>query len=202
MKRRAQWGLSVLLLALITVQPAFAFRYPLSSSAIREAYFLGSGDPNKRLEFFEKYTKRYPVAKSGQYVASIFFETPYVLIAENVSQRMSNYSAPDAVKDYLGKPTVCRIRVEIYFGISNVSPSRYQANYDIRLKQHDKGIQIKRKWFEQMVSADDSTPFYPGEYLTGEYSADDIDSEAPATVEIIAPDGNNVSETFDLDSLR
>ncbi len=201
MKLHSRWGLSILLLAALIAQPALAYNYPLSSEAIREAYFLGSGDPNKRIEFFEKYTKRYPVPKSGQYVASIFFETPYVLIAENVSQRTSNYSAPDAVKDYLGKPAVCRIRVEIYYGISSVQAARYQTNYSVRLKQGDKDIPVKATWTEAMVSAD-SAPVEGGMYLNAEFDADNIDSDAPETVEIVAPDGRNVLESFDLGSLR
>jgi hypothetical protein len=45
MKWPARWTLPVLLLAiaLVALQPVFAFQYPLSSMDIREAYFLGKG---------------------------------------------------------------------------------------------------------------------------------------------------------------
>jgi hypothetical protein len=209
MKTILRGGLSLLLPAAILAQSAAAYDYPLSSEGIREAYFLGSGDRNKRIEYFEKYTKRYPVAKSGQYVASIFFETPYVLIAERASQSFSNYFAPDAVKDYLGKPAVCRVRAEIYFGIPTSPVARFRSDYAVRLKQHDKEIPIRAKWIEAMVSSDlapasfDSAPVEAGMYLNAEYDADNIDPEAPATIEIVAPDGNNdIVETLDLVSLR
>ncbi len=202
MRTIPRWNLSILLLAVLVAQPATAYDYPLSSEGIREAYFLGSGNPNKRTEYFEKYTKRYPAPKSGQYVASIFFETPYVLIAERISQSASNYFAPDAEKDYLGKPAVCRVRVEIYFGIPDSPAIRFQSDYAVQMKQHDKEIPIKAKWTETMVSPD-SAPVEGGMYLTAEYDADKIDSEAPATIEVVAPDGNNdVAETFDLGGLR
>jgi len=202
MKTLLRWTLSLLLPATLIAQPAVAYSYPLSSGAIREAYFLGSGDPNKRLEYFEKYLKRYPVPKSGQYVASIFFETPYVLVAERVSQSIPNYFAQDAEKDYLGKPAVCRVRLEIYFGYSSTQPSRYDENYSVRLSQQGKEIPIKLKWSEPMVSADDLGAAADGFYMTAEFNADDIDSEASAKVEVIAPDGRNVVENFDLASLR
>ena len=193
---------SVLLAAISLAPPVSALDYPLSSEAIREAYFLGSGDPEKRVLFFDKYAKHYPIAKSGPYLASIRFETPYYMIAERVSQAFTNYHTPDAEQEYLGKPGLCRVRVEIYYGVSDIPTAHYQTNYDIQLKQHDKEIPIKRTWTEGMVSGNDFGPTMPGVYVTAEYNANDIDSEAPATVEVLAPDGNNVTETFALDSLR
>ncbi len=194
--------IGVLLVAVAVVPPVSALDYPLSSEAIREAYFLGSGDAQKRALFFDKYAKHYPIAKSVQYVASIRFETPYYIIAEYVSQAsaFSSYHAPDAEQEFLGKPGLCRVRIEIYYGISNLPTARFQTNYTIQLKQHDKEIPFKRTWTEGMYSTDDGGPV--GMFVTAEYNADDVDSQVPATVEILAPDGNNVTETFDLDSLR
>jgi hypothetical protein len=195
---------SILAVASILAQPAIAYEYPLSSTAIRDAYFLGSGDPVKLGNFLERYAKHYPVPKSGQYVASVRFETPYFIIAEYISQAsaFASYHAPDAEQQFLGKPGLCRVHVEIFYGISSTYMGPYQTNYNIQLKQHDKEIPIKRTWTEGMVSMDESGPYIPGEYLTAEYSAGDIDPEAPATVEVLAPDGHNITETFDLDSLR
>src|ERR1700685_1525360 len=81
-------ALAVLLTGAAVATPVSALDYPLSSEAIREAYFLGSGDPDKLAFFMEKYTKRYPIPKlpSRGYVALIQFETPYLLVAEHVSQ--------------------------------------------------------------------------------------------------------------------
>src|SRR5271155_5886204 len=115
MKLIARWGLSVLLLAMLIAQPAFAYNYPLSPEAIREAYFLGKGDANRRADFFGKYTQQLPAPKKGVHVAVIQFETPYVVIAERVSQNVSNYFAPDAEQEFLGKPGICRVRVQVYF---------------------------------------------------------------------------------------
>jgi hypothetical protein len=194
-------GLLLLLPALLIVGPALAYDYPLSPEAIREAYFLGSGDPNKRLDFFSKYTKTYPISKSGQYVGSIEFETPYVVIAERVSQSVPNYFAPDAEKEYLGKPVVCRVRVQVYYGWPAGQFGRFQSNYTVRLKQQDKEIPTKSSWTEAILSSA-SAPAEVGVQLTNEYDADSIDSSSSADVEVLTPDGNTLVETFDLGSLR
>ncbi len=201
MKTILRWTLSILLPALLVAQPATAYNYPLSSEAIREAYFLGSGDPNKRQAFYEKYTKRYPTPKTGQYVGLIEFKTPYLLIAERVSQNVSNYFAQDAEQEFLGKPAVCDVRVEVYFWNPNGLIARVQTDYAVRLKQNDKEIPLKAKWTESLVSGS-SAPVDVGVAFNNEYDADKVDTDLPATVEVLSPDGKNIVETFDLASLR
>jgi hypothetical protein len=87
----------------------------------------------------------------------------------------------------------------MFCGLS-ANPANYRRNYPVQVKQRDKEIPIKRKWTEAIISAGDIGPIDAGMYLTAEYSADDIDSETPATIEVLAPDGTNVVETFDLGS--
>jgi hypothetical protein len=204
MKAIFQSTLSLVLIAAAIAPPVSALDYPLSSSAIREAYFLGSGDPDKRAFFIEKYTKRYPIPKSGTYVALIRVETPYLLIAEHVSQQTS-YHAPDAVQEFLGKPGICRVHVEVYWGYT-AAPSPYGAqsmypiDYTVRVKQNGKEIPIKSKWTRGLDSIA-SAPVEIGIELNDEYNAEDIQS-GPATVEVVSPDGKVLSEEFDLDSLR
>jgi hypothetical protein len=52
-----------------------------------------------------------------------------------------------------------------------------------------------------MVSSD-SAPVEGGVYLTAEYDAGKIDPEAPATIEIVGPDGNDDDVETLLVSLR
>ena len=205
MKPNLRRGLSIVVLAMLVAQPALGFDYPLSSSAIRDAYFLGSGDPDKFTLFLEKYTRHYPVPKSGVYVGLIEFETPYVLVAEKVAQNVSGYHAPDAVQEFLGKPGICRVRVEVYWGFAASSAVTGRAspptNYSVRLKQGDKEVPLKAKWTESLI-APTSAPIDVGIAFNNEYDADKIASDSPATVEILAPSGETISETFDLASLR
>ncbi|MGA8012997.1 MAG: hypothetical protein WB949_11280, partial [Candidatus Acidiferrales bacterium] len=63
MKPILRWGLSILLLAVLIANPALAYNYPLSSEAIREAYFLAKASFDKRQAFFEPYRHNLPVPK-------------------------------------------------------------------------------------------------------------------------------------------
>jgi hypothetical protein len=207
MNLNVRWGLSILLLGLIIAQPALAFDDPLSPEAIREAYFLGKGDANRRADFFGKYTKQYPAPKSGRHVGVIQFETPYVVIAERISQNVSNYFAQDAEQEYLGKPAICRVRVQVFYGygISQPRPgeinSSLRTDYTVRLKQHDKEISSKTSSSEPLISSG-SAPADIGLEFDIEYDAEKIDSAAPAMVEVLVPDGQDILQTFDLSTLR
>ena len=206
MKPPLRWVFSVLVLAALLAQPALALDYPLSSEAIRDAYFLGKGDPNRRLEFLQKYARNYPEPESGQYVGAIQLETPFVTIAQRVSRSVSNYLAPDAEQEFLGKPGVCHISVDVYYVYTPSDPPpgqnvHYQMDYIVRLKQHGKEIPIKHKWTETTLS-DASAPANFGFELNFEYDADKMDPASAATVENVAPVGKNIVETFDLGRLR
>lgn len=208
MKSAPRWGFSILLLAALIAQPALAFDYPLSPEAIRDAYFLGSGDPEKLASFLEKHTKRYPVPKlpSRGYVGLILVETPYVVIAEYVSQHVPGYYAPDAVQEFLGKPAVCRFHVEVYWDY-NAAPSangqntHFPTDYTVRVRQNDAEVPLKSRWTQGLYSVS-SSPVEIGMAFNNEYDADKINSDTDATVEILTPDGSTVVETFDLGSLR
>jgi hypothetical protein len=53
MKTWARPLLLIAVLAAMAAQPMLAFDYPLSPEAIRDAYFLGHGNSDKRNFFFE-----------------------------------------------------------------------------------------------------------------------------------------------------
>lgn len=208
MKATARLRLSIVLLAAIAARPLAAFDYPLSSKAIREAYFLGRGDAGRRAEFFGKYTQHFPIPRTGVHVAIIQFETPFVVIAESISQNVSNYFAQDAQEEFHGKPGICRVRVQAYFGDYDgwQSPSpqpttRFRTDYTIRLKQHGKEISSRASSSEALYSSG-PTPAVIGLEMDLEYDAEKIDSAAPATVKVITPDGQEVRGTFDLAKLR
>jgi hypothetical protein len=184
---------------------AGAMDYPLSSSAIREACFLGTGDPNKRAEFAENYVKRYGARKTGDYVSLIAFETPYMVIAQEIARKGDDYHAPDAVQEYLGKPQVCRIRVEIHWTLNSSAaatthPNRDVTNYKLRVTQDGREIPVKTRWSDSLVEGG-SAPVDVGIALYREFDTENVRS-GPVTVEVSGVDGHVLTETFDLDTVR
>ena len=111
---RRCWKSTVFVLVVMLTSSAFAYDYPLSSEAIREAYFIGNRRDKSAADFIQKYTHHFPVPDSGPYVAMIQLETPYAQIVERAEQAV-NYHAPDAVQEFLGRPAAFRLRVQIYF---------------------------------------------------------------------------------------
>ena len=96
MRTRARPVLLILLLAAMTAQPMLAFEYPLSSEAIREAYFLGRGNPDKKNAFFEKYRHNLPVPESGPHVSLIEVETPFACLVDEINSGSPNDHAQEA----------------------------------------------------------------------------------------------------------
>jgi hypothetical protein len=107
LRRLAAGGL-ILLLTL----PAYAFDFPLTSSAIRDAYFLGTRQTGLE-DFFAAYTHSVPALSiSKEFVTRVRLETPFTQVVDHVSKTF-NYSAQDAARDFYGKPAVFRMHLEI-----------------------------------------------------------------------------------------
>ena len=69
------WKPVVSVLAMMLATSAFAYDYPLSSEAIREAYFIGNRRDISTANFIDQYTHHFPVPHSGPNVAMIQLET-------------------------------------------------------------------------------------------------------------------------------
>src|SRR5690348_12340573 len=123
-------ALITLFLALLATA-ALAFDNPLSTSAIREAYFLATGNPDKRAEFFDKYTYHPPTPKSGPAISSIQVQTPFAAVVHDIADRSLNIHAPDAVKEYYGKPAQFRIRVVIDRKSTRLNSSHPSISYAV-----------------------------------------------------------------------
>ncbi len=213
MNPKTRLGTALALAALLVAVPLFAFDYPLSPEAIREAYFLGKGDAQKRAAFLARYAQMPPLPESGPHVAIIRFETPYVVILNRMAQ-MPNDHAPDAEQEFLGKPAICRVLVEINltasYGPQFAAPSGgvrlrsddFWKDFTIRLIQDGKEIPAKSVRGRPIYTASGDSPSQlSGADVTLEYAPGKIAS-APAEVKVSTPDGQDVSATFDLGTLR
>ena len=207
MKASAGWVISVYVLSVICARPLVAFGYPLSSEAIREAYFLAAGDPSKKSEFFEKYKHQMPVPKSGPDVSLIEVETPFACIVDKIAGRLSNYHAADAEQDYLGKPGCFRVHVEIDFSATWPQPedtaatrSDFWKDFKVRLKQRSEIT--PRSIRGQPIYDTDALVGFTGATIDLDYNVKKIDPSAITTVDVDTPDGRQVETTFNLNSLR
>ena len=206
---------AVLLLAGVAVAlPAFAYRYPLSFEEIRNAYFLGRGDDAKRAEFFDNYARDPAAPKTGPYIDSILLETPYALVVERAAAA-GNYNAPQAEEEFLNKPAVARLYVNVELtdtygwqlpsppGTVRYRPDDFWRDFTVRLSQHNKVIKPLSVAGQPIYSFGDATV---GNGLTGakvwlEYDAEKIDNDR-AKVTVLTPDGQTIEADFDLTKLK
>lgn len=213
MNSKARMGMALALATLLVALPVFALEYPLSPEAIREAFFLGKESAQKRADFLEPYTQTLPIPETGPHVAMIQFQTPFAAIVKRVSQAL-NMRAPDAQEEFLGKPVDCRVLVEIDLTTSysaqfsspsggvRLRSSDFWKDFTFQLMQDDKEIPPESVRGQTFYTNSEGGPsVLGGAYVTLNYDAEKIDS-APAEMKVGTPDGQNVSATFDLDTLR
>jgi hypothetical protein len=207
MKPLVRPGLSILISAFFVAQAAFAFSYPLSPEAIREAYFLGKKSAEDRQDFIQQYKHRFPVPESGPQVGLIEVETPFVFVAEAIAASGMDYHAPDAEQEFLGKPGHFRVHVEIYFtatypGANDTAASlgKFWEDFTVHLRQKNEIEPLKVTG--EPIYSDQTISGYMGARIDVDYPLKQIDPGAMTTIEVDTPDGQQVDTVFDLSQLR
>src|SRR5580704_9987966 len=105
---------AVCTLILACVVPAFAaYIYPLSSTDIRDAYFIGRRNDEVTSDFLLKYTRHFDKPSSGAYISDVGIDTPFSQIVIHAS-RTANYDAPTAVQEFQDKPMKFYAHVTIF----------------------------------------------------------------------------------------
>jgi hypothetical protein len=79
---RLRFRAFAVLLSAILAFPVWAYDYPLSSQAIRDAYFLGRQQAGMDPDLLAKYTRPIPELKVGSYISRVRMETPFLQVAE------------------------------------------------------------------------------------------------------------------------
>ncbi len=214
MKTRNHFAVFVFLsaVAIAIALPALAYDYPLSPEAVREAYMLGKGDGAKRDEFFAKYTQHPPLPKTGAYVEMIQLETPFAVVVEHTAQKL-NYYAPDAAEEFVGKPAVFRVHVEIDLtdsygpllpsisGGARLRPGDFWRDFKIRSDPGQGNSRANDPWHTDLFSRRYGSSLRGALKWIWNIDAAKIKSD-DATVEVITPDGQDVKADFDLGTLR
>ncbi|PYT71321.1 MAG: hypothetical protein DMG41_32270 [Acidobacteria bacterium] len=210
---------AVLATVLLIAPPSLAFKTPLSSEAVREAYFLGQRHDGSYERLLGEYVKQLPPPKSGPYFSSVELSTPFLQMIE-YSSRQSNYNAQQAALDYhrFGKEIV-RVVVEIrltqsYGQFVATTNSQSDATSALVPRPHDFWKQFKVQVYNSegplSPSASrghaNSSCGRAGCALIGatielEFPATAFASDS-ATIEVDPPEGDRVSVNFDLSSIR
>jgi len=204
---------AVVLVALLSVLPALAYECPLSSSAIRDAYFTGTGTKGTDASFYDAYSRTIPNPAKEPPVSTVTIDTPYLQVAEHSRER-PNYHVQDAVDEYFGKPAKFLVFVDIYF-------QRPQQRQDLtdngRLQSASgslQGVTIELKQNRKTIDTKivDSWELYPfrdaqtsaewlGEHVELACDAASIDS-SELTIEVRTPEDKHYEVKFDLAQIK
>jgi hypothetical protein len=214
--------LSSLAAALLLSPATLAFDSPLSDQTVREAYFLGQRhDGSFAILLFDKYTKRFPLPKTGPHIFSIALLTPFMQLAQHSDRYFANYSAQQATIDHRGHEETVQIIVSILltesYGRIVVpaadSPSRtalppFQRPYDF---WKDFEVQVFDGEHALAPSSSRGHADYNCAYrgpclmygatVVMEFPAESFPSNS-ISVHIIPPEGEPVSADFDLTRRR
>jgi len=192
---------------------AFAFDHPLTSTAIRDAYFLGNRNDEQTGEFLSQYIHSFPEPESGAYVQRIGIDTPFSQIIWH-SRGKLNYFAPDAVEEFQNKRLPFLVHVEIaltesYSPIPPASaPEYYQwvpdfwNDFEVKVVQGKKEIPVEESRGGPIYAyGSNEIPIVTGAMIQLLYDPQKIKAE-PVQVVVLTPDGRTVETTFDLAKLR
>ncbi len=212
-KRALSSAILILAVTLGTAITALAFAYPLSSTAIRDAYFLGNRNDEQTADYLSKYAHHFPMPKSGPYVQEISVDTPFTQVVRH-SQAAWNYHAPSAVEEFQDKPLPLRVHVDIVLTPSyspipeTAGTNLYQwvpdfwNDFKVQFIQDKKEIPARnRRGGPIYAYADFGVPYITGAGIELEYDPEKIESE-PVDIDVLTPDGQKIETTLDLGRLR
>lgn len=190
--------LLALILSLGIALPATAYDYPLTSTSIRDAYFLGRRQGGLTPQFLAPYSHFVSDLHEGRCTSEIRLETPFLQVVD-YSGGVPNYSSQDAVKDFYDKPMKFRVFLNICY-MRGAPPAN---SVKIKVIQNKKEIVSETDTRLAYAEPINELSVLPpnGEKVQLEFDAKNIDSSAFAIV-IDTPNDQHVQVEFDLRSLR
>jgi hypothetical protein len=211
----------LLTVVLVFPFPSAAFDTPLSDTAVREAYFMGQRHDETLARFFDKYTKHLPPPKTGPYVSSIAFFTPFALAVELSSQQASGYSAQQAQIDHRNREESVRIVIQIEFTDSYgaliarptssrsgapigyaLRPYTFWKDFDVQVFDQDSALKpFSSSAKPNYLCSADGGCTLTGATLSFEFLAEAF-TTGTAIVQVIPPEGDHVTLEFDLSFFR
>lgn len=195
----------------IAVPALASFSYPLSTSAIREAYFIGDRRDSQTADFLAQYVHQFPNPNTDAYIYMIGIDTPFTQVVRH-SEAALNYHAPDAVEEFEAKPLKFMVNVEIAFNsnyptVTGDAPALAQLvpdfwnDYKVHLIQGEEVKPVSIRGGPIYAYGWEFTPLVTGARIQVIYDSEKLTAD-PITIEVIAPDGQKVETNFNLASLR
>lgn len=197
-------------LAILLPGCVFAFRYPLRSEEIEEAYSLGqSSDHEELANFLQQYEHdfSYPSDRPVAYVKSVAFETPYEQIVL-MSMRTSQYDKFKAAEDYRANAGAVFIRVVVALRIGFAGPVPKAESFQVNVSQ---GRPIESAVTAAAVLCN---PFDPLGVYTAPQPCDAYTREIllrfdhsefgprKVTVQVMLPEEKSLETVFNLEKLK
>jgi hypothetical protein len=201
----------------LLVPSASAFDCPLSSEAIREAYFLGQRHDDS---YLHAYTKVLAPPKTGPFISSMQFLTPFAQLIRLSSQHSTGYSAQQAEQDHRGQQETVTIVIEIQLTDSygpllpqpapprSGSSTGYQLcspdfwrDFQVHVFASEKEIEPTGRHGEPAYNCSDGGCTLAGATITLHVPAKALDSDS-ATIAVTPPEGDPVAVDFDLMRFR
>jgi len=187
-----------IVLGVLLAMPAGAYDFPLTSSAIRDAYFLGARQGGLTPQFLARYSHRVSDLHERSCISEIRLETPFLQVADYTS-KVPNYSSQDAVKDFRDKP----LNFRIFLNICYMSEAPPPNTVRIKVVQNKKEIVPLPDTRSAYAEPLNEYGFLPpnGEKAQLEIDAQKVDSST-FTIQIDTPDGQHAECMFDMQALR
>jgi hypothetical protein len=185
--------LAVILSLAVTVS-ALAYDYPLTTSAIRDAYFLGIRQGGLTPQFLASYSHFVSDLHEGSCTSEIRLETPFLQVVDYAGG-VPNYSSQDAVKDFYDKPMKFRIFLNICYMRGAPPPNSVK----IKVIQNKKEIAPETDTRLAYAEPINELSILPpnGEKVQLEFDAKNIDSST-FMIAIDTPNDQHVQVELDL----
>jgi hypothetical protein len=207
----------------LLAQPLLAFQSPLSEESLREAYFAGQRHDGSFERLLESHSHHFAPPKTGPYISTIIFVTPFMIAAEMSNKQLGNYSAQQAAIDHrnAGDETV-RITVEIqltdsYGPLISTGPvsSRsgqsaaliersgdFWTDFEVQIYSGEQPLQPSNvQGHANYRCSENGGCSLIGATLQYAFPADAFLSDS-ASVAVTPPEGDPVTADFDLSRLR
>jgi hypothetical protein len=198
LRLRACPGIVAFSLALLLAFPVWGYDSPVSQSAIRDAYFLGSRSGGVSPDFLKKYARPIGELHEGTCTSEVRIETPFLQIAQ-YSGSAPNYSSQDAVKEFYERPMVLQVFLYICYMRQAPPPNSVKIRFFQNKKEIYPGSETRDDYAEPI----NEYSYFPnnGERATFEFDSRKIDGST-LTIQINTPNEQRVETEFDLSRVR